>query len=270
MAKTKPAVTKGSFEASLLALSYRFPITTVFDDFLTLSIAACTQNLHTKLSWYEDEYLATIEKYKELEVRHEFPKAFASLIMEMEERTGSSLGNDVLGDFFEIHVSNGHNGQYFTPYPICMFMASIAHTDAVVETETQSEQKRILDPTCGSGRMLLASRTRHGSDNEYYGIDIDLRCVKMTALNLFLNGVWHSEVMCADALRRNDFVIAYRISLFPLGIFKIEEREQSKLWHLYQNSFESKEPKSTNIILDSTPINERKKDNGTQLDLFNL
>lgn len=267
MAKSKTAAPTSSFAASLLALSYRFPISTVFDDFLIMSIAACTPNPVKGISWYEDEYLATIDKYKDLELRHEFPKAFASLISEMEDRTSSSLGNDVLGDFFEVHVSNGHNGQYFTPYPICMFMASIAQPDT---SETNTEPRRILDPTCGSGRMLLASRTTLGLDNEFYGIDIDHRCVKMTALNLFLNGVWGSEVMCADALRRNDFVIAYRISLFPLGIFKIEDKEQSKLWHLYQNSFEPKEPKGSSIVLDSTPFNERNKDKGKQMDLFNF
>lgn len=58
--------------------------------------------------------------------------------------------------------------------------------------------------------------------------------------------------------------------MLPLGIFKIEVKEQSKLWQLHQASFVSKEAKQTgaDIVLDPTPLTERKKDDATQLDLF--
>jgi ribosomal protein L11 methylase PrmA len=148
-------------------------------------------------------------------------------------------------------------------------MASITYTD-MVNYAASKEPLRILDPACGSGRMLLAAHRVNGTGHEYYGIDIDPTCAKVTALNLFLNGIWNSEVMCANALSPADFVIAYRISFLPLGIFKIEVKEESKLWHLHKNSFRCKENKQTgsNIILDSTPFSERRKDNATQLDLF--
>jgi type I restriction-modification system DNA methylase subunit len=244
---------KDGFEKSLFNIGSRFSVSKAFDDFLTMSIAACTRNIVSDTSWYEDEYMSTIEYYKDSELRHEFPKAFASLISEMEDRVGSSMGNDVLGDFFEQHVSNGRNGQYFTPYPICQFMASIVHTGE------KEKSLRILDPTCGSGRMLLAAHRNNGIGHTYYGIDIDRTCVKMTALNLFLNGIWGSEVMCANSLSPDDFVISYHISLFPLGIFKIEEKEKSMLWNLHRNSFEKREVK---------PFNEPPKEGGSQLLLF--
>lgn len=263
------AHSKHSFAETILTIARSFSLFTVFDDFLTMSIAACTQNLLTKKSWYEDEYLATIAKYKDSEVRYEFPKAFAYLIAEMEERVDSSIGNDILGEFFEQNISNGRNGQFFTTFPICKFMASITHTDQASDTSNEGPF-RILDPACGSGRMLVASRTVHGSENEFYGIDKDRTCVKMAALNLFLNGMWNSEVMCANALAPDDFVLSYRISLIPLGIFKIKDKEHSKLWHLHKTSFTTKEPKQTgeSIVLDSTPFRDRKKDDGIQLDLF--
>ena len=269
--KQKPAApSKNQFAETLHVIARRFSLFTVFDDFLTMSIAAVTQNLHTKKSWYEDEYLETIAKYKDSELRHEFPKAFAYLITEMEERVGSSSGNDVLGEFYEQHISNGRNGEFFTPYPICQFMASITNAKTEEIDEEEKRSLKILDPACGSGRMLLASYQVNGTGHEYYGIDINRTCAKMTALNLFFNGVWNSEVLCANALLRNDFVISYRISLFPLGIFKIEVKEQSKLWHLHQFSFEVEETKriSADITLDPTPFAERKKDDATQLDLF--
>jgi hypothetical protein len=118
--------------------------------------------------------------------------------------------------------------------------------------------------------MLRAAQKELGPGHEYYGIDIDRTCVKVTALNLFLHGAWNSEVMCANALSPNDFVIASHISFLPLGIFKIEEKEKSRLWHLQKNSFEQEEKKkqSDSIVLNSTPFCERKKDGVTQLDLF--
>lgn len=264
------APSKSQFAETLFKIGYRFSLPKVFDDFLTMSIAACTQNLHTKVSYYEDEYLKTIAYYKDSELRFEFANAFAQLINEMEERVDSSLGNDVLGEFYEQHISHGRNGQFFTPFHICQFMASITHSDRIGEGEIPERALRIIDPSCGSGRMLLAGRTVYGSGNEYYGIDIDRTCVQMTALNLFLNGMWNSEVMCANALFPDDFVIAYHISFLPLGIFKIEKKEQSKLWHLQKNSFAGTERKQTGsgIILDSKPFSERKKDDSTQLDLF--
>lgn len=262
------ALSKNKFAETILSIAHRFSIFSVFDDFLTMSIAACTQNPATKKSWYEDEYLETIAKYKDTELRHEFPKAFAYLVTEMEERTGSSLGNDVLGEFFEQYMCNTRNCQFFTPYHICQFMASITNTEQVAETT--KEPLKILDPSCGSGRMLVASHRIRGTRHEYYCIDIDPTCVKMTALNLFLNGMWNSEVMCANALLPEDFVISYRISLLPFGIFKIEKKENSKLWHMYKNSFPDREATrfSNAIVLDSTPFSERKKDDSIQLDLF--
>jgi ribosomal protein L11 methylase PrmA len=236
-----------------------------------MTIAAFTQNLHTKKSWYEDEYLETIARYKDSELRFEFQHALAFLIQEMDDRVSSEHGNDVLGEFFEQHISNGRNGQFFTPYHICKCMTAINHSD-VVNTVDESESRplRILDPTCGSGRMLLAAHETFGRGHEYYGIDIDRTCVKMTAINMFLNGIWRSEVMCANALSPDDFVIAYRVSMLPLGIFKIEQKEQSLLWHLHKNSFQkvNAAPGGETIQLSSIPFHERSKDSATQLDLF--
>lgn len=268
---TDTAHATSSFAEILFKISHRFSLPKVFDDFLTMSIAACTRNPETKLSHYEDEYLQTIAYYKGSELRYEFPNAFAQLVVEMEERIDSSLGNDVLGEFFEQNISNGRNGQFFTPYPICQFIASIPHTDSVYDAESSKERTlRILEPACGSGRMLLAAHKVNGTGHEYYGIDIDRTCVKMTALNLFLNGVWNSEVMCANSLMPDDFVIAYHISFLPLGIFKIEEKEKSKLWHLHRNSFTNaqREKIDSDIPFVSTPLVEIKKDDGTQLNLF--
>lgn len=257
-----------SFADTLLKIGRRFPLFQVFEDFLTMSIAACTINPKTKLSYYEDEYLSTIASYKDSELRFEFPSAFSCLIIEMEERLEADLGNDILGDFFEQHISNGRNGQFFTPYPVCRLMASITQESQNEEEIKSQKPLRILDPACGSGRLLLASHGINGVGHEYYGIDIDRTCVKMAALNLFLHGMWNSEVMCANGLNPDDFVISYRISSAPLGIFKIEKKEHSLLWNLQKNSFSRRKTEDNSIVLDTTPVTEGKMDNLSQLKLF--
>ncbi|MES3017431.1 MAG: N-6 DNA methylase [Bacteroidota bacterium] len=254
-----------SFAGTLFKIGSRFSLSQVFEDFLTMSIAACSINPETRLSWYEDQYLNTIDKYKDSDLRFEFPHAFSRLILEMEERVGGDLGNDVLGEFFEQHLSNGRNGQFFTPYPLCQVMATITNKD------TQDDEKRplrMLDPACGSGRLLLAAHRQNGAHHEYYGVDIDHTCVKISALNLFLNGVWNSEVMCSNSLIPNDFGISYRISLLPLGIFRIEAREQSVLWNLHRNSFSLKALQDKKDVLDLKPFRDQKTDNSSQLNLF--
>jgi type I restriction-modification system DNA methylase subunit len=259
-------LSKSTFADCMFALGSRFSLSKVFEDFLTMAICACSYNPVTKLSNYEEEYLEIVKTYKDSELRHEFSKAFACLCIEMEDQFHAELGNDVLGSFFEQHLSNGRNGQFFTPFPVCTMMASCVNTDGTTVT---GEPLRIIDPCCGSGRMLIAShRVKNVGKNEYYGIDIDHTCVKMAALNLFLNGMFGSEVMCANALMPNDFVISYRISLLPFGVFKITDKEKSSLWQRHNSSFVFKEKLSSSIVLDSTPFRERKNNNGEQLGLF--
>jgi type I restriction-modification system DNA methylase subunit len=255
--------TKQTFATLIKDFEYRYPLRTVFDDFLMLTTCACSPNPVTGLSHDEELYLQTIATYKDDTLRHHFPKMLACLTCEMEDRVGSDTGNDVLGEFYEQHLYRKGASQYFTPWPICSFMAK-ACTDAI-DVHITREPLRILDPCCGSGRMLLASAKENGPDHEYYGIDIDHTCVKMTAINLFLNGMFHSEVMCSDALSPNDFRGSYKISLLPFGIFRVAEKENSRLWWLHRNSFQNRKPKDEKpeLVFQGKCIS-----NATQLKLF--
>ena len=261
MATKKTSVPSKSFSETLIEISHRFPLHQVFEDFLTMAIAASTQNPATGKSWYEEEYLATIEPYKDSDLRFLFPLAFGQLVCEMQAGVQSSQGMDVLGEFFEQHISNGRNGQYFTPYPICQLIASMT----LGEGEKEKRELNILDTSCGSGRMLLASHYIKGPGHHYYGIDIDRICVKMAAINLFYNGMWGSEVMCANALAPGDFVCSYKISLLPFGIFKVTVKEESALWKMHQESFKAMQESTVRVT--ATPFHPE-KDQGTQLDLF--
>jgi hypothetical protein len=219
-----------TFESLISSFQYKYDLHTVFDDFLTMSICSVTRNPKTGLSHYEDLYLKTIERYKTDQLRFVFPKMFAALVIEMEELKEEC--NDVLGIYYEMNLSKKGSQQFFTPWQICEFMAT---STLDINTERkEGEPLRILEPACGSGRMLLAAAKVHGKEHCFYAVDIDPTCVKMTALNLFLNGIFNSEVLCGNFLIPEDFSFSYQLSFVPLGIFRFEEREKSPLWHSIQ------------------------------------
>lgn len=243
--------------------AYRYDLRPLFDDFLTLTLCAFSQNPLTGKSHDEDLYLETIGKYPKDLARELFPKLLACLIMEMEERNGSSEGNDVLGGFYEQHLYRKGAAQYFTPWPVCHFMAQ-----CLTGNHNGEDWKRILDPCCGSGRTLIASAKAFGPRHYYFGIDIDPMCVKMTALNLFLNGVFHGEVMCADALDPEDFRVSYQLSFLPFGIFRHQDKEHSPLWHLHKNSFPRRETSPKVEVKLPSESGEMPEGNMGQLSLF--
>ena len=230
-----------TFEKKIQRFHYRYDTRTVFDDFLTMTICAFSRNLATGKSYDEDLYMETIAKYEDDDLRFEFPKLLACLTNEMTDRMDSDTGYNVLGEFYEQNLQRKGMSQFFTPWPICKFMAQ-ASFDAAQE-ERKNQSLRILEPSCGSGRMLMAMLKVAGPYHEYYAIDLDLACVKMTVINLFLSGLFRSEVLCGNFLLPEDFTVSYKTSFLPFGIFRIKEREHSRLWHLLKNSWNSSREK---------------------------
>ena len=117
-----------------------------------------------------------------------------------------------------------------TPFPIGKFMALTNGLDE------EKEKKNVLDPCCGSGRLLIAAGKTSAVRHNLYGIDILPICVKMAVVNVFLNGQ-QGEVICANGLNPDDFRFGYTIksSLPPyLGIWKISEAKNSVIWNTNQ------------------------------------
>lgn len=182
-----------------------------FEDFLTMSVCALSgQRL-------EELYLQTVAKHTTGKPGKRgcdsIAAMFAELVLAMEQDTREEM-RDILGDLFEGAITYGEHQQYMTPPPVCQLMARLALDetthDAEEATATDAPQtdgataplaspdeqdsadnhrKRVLDPCCGSGRMLLAAAeiNRHW---EFVGQDIDIRCVRMTALNLAFRNLY--------------------------------------------------------------------------------
>lgn len=249
-----------TFQGIMETFGMKRDLRAVFADFLTITICAFSQNPHTKLSYQEDEYLRIISKYDKPIETDVFPDLLATLILEMESQLESNHpGPDVLGNFFELHVATDRKAQFFTPWHICMMMS------AMTGDEKAEHPISIIDPCCGSGRMLLAKSVTCGKHHHFYGIDIDPICVQMTIINLFLNGIFHAEVMQANALNPHDFVVSYVTSFIPFGIFKITEREDSPLWNRLQATFRKGQVTPTDREFKVVTVNT---DRGSQISLF--
>jgi len=180
-----------TFAQLMEPLTRRYGVSSVFSDFLTLLV--CAFSLGKK----EDEYLATIRRYEKPEA-YRISEALATLTIEM---TGDGSGMiDVLGSYFEEHISHGHNGQFFTPQNICDLMARMMNP--------VSPLQRILDPACGSGRMLMAM-AKLNRYSLFYGADNDRNCAMMTVVNMTLNSIY-GEVAWMNSLT-NQFYSGWMI-----------------------------------------------------------
>ena len=168
-------------------MAYRHSLHQVFSDFLTLLICAFSQGR------MENRYLETIRKYDKPHA-NSFAEALAALVIEMTAPDGNGF-IDVLGEYFQQHLSFGNNGQFFTPQHICDLMARLHDPTSI--------GKRVIDPACGSGRMLMAM-AKINRFSLFYGADIDSNCARMAVINLCLNRMY-GEIAWMDSLSNHHY-----------------------------------------------------------------
>ena len=184
-----------SFSQYIQQIGYKYVLHQVFEDFL--EIVVCALSLGKK----EDCYLEIIRKYEKPDA-YLMAEAFGALVIEMDNN-GEGL-KDGFGDFYMEYLSHGHNGQFFTPEPVCELMSQMLNPAGMGE--------RVADCCCGSGRMLLAA-AKISRGPLFFGADIDRTCAMMCLVNLCLNGLL-GEVCWMDTLT-NRFYAGWRIELHP-------------------------------------------------------
>jgi hypothetical protein len=174
----------------------------VFDDWLFTMVASLSGGQ------MEAEYLNVIQPYvagkKGKRPIDQFAIAFARLIDAMTETRA-----DILGDVFEGAITRGAAGQFLTPEPIADLMVQMV----------ADEGRTLNDPCCGTGRMFLAAVKAHPFRLwEFVGQDIDLRCVRITAINLAL---WnqYAWVLHGNSLT-TEVRLAYRTGYNGKGVIR--------------------------------------------------
>lgn len=235
------------FSNTLSNFKYKHDLSRVFNDLLTISICSFHQvNLESQLQKQDEEnedlYLNTIKPYPKEDL-HAFGQALGILQLNVLKDPYS----DILGEYFMQHITRGQNGQYFTPDPICEMMAKMS-TD-------QNKGKRILDPACGSGRMLL-NTAKCNHRNYFFGADNTDTCAKMSVLNFFLNGMT-GEVAWMNSLTM-EWYGGWKINEGHLGILPIS-KEHSSIWN---KPTQTKVKPSSQAVFPKSPLG------GQQLSFF--
>ncbi len=143
-------------------------------------------------------------------------RAFDELLEAIRERLGAparpsaqarevaaelplNTGEDLLGLAYERFFADlfkGRRGQFFTPGPVCVLLLSRLDL---------RPGDTVLDPTCGSGGLLVHAARRGASVR---GIELDPRLAQLASLNLRMAG--H-----ARAVRQADF---FRVPPEPVDI----------------------------------------------------
>lgn len=186
-----------TFSQIIEQVARRNSIATVFSDFLEMAV--CALSMGAK----EDRYLEIVRRYEKPDA-YRMAEAFGAMVNEMDN-CGEGL-HDMLGDFFMEHISHGHNGQFFTPEPICEMMARMTIAEIV-------PGQKIQDCAVGSGRTLLAA-AKINRQARFFGADVDRNCCLMCLINLCLNGLC-GEVAWLDSLS-NSFYGAWHIIIHPI------------------------------------------------------
>ncbi|NDD83373.1 hypothetical protein EBZ38_03705 [bacterium] len=152
----------------------------VYQDWLAAMVAAYAKD--------EDAYMKVINAYTQTAAVGKRPAdhmaaAHTELLVAMQECNNLGIPvPDYLGDMYEeALLSNKAQGQFFTPQ-------SLADVTIDLIAPTIKEGHKVCDPACGSGRMLI-SAIRKQSYGIFYGMDVDVNCVNMSALNLLFRNV---------------------------------------------------------------------------------
>lgn len=179
------------------------------------------------------------------EQAEEFSKLLALLVMVLEEKYQDFLGEVHMS----LNLSSKANGRYFTPYPVCKFMAEINFFE--VENSGKLQDKELItlsEPCCGSGAMIIAfaeTMRKHNFNyqNQLYveAIDINDLCFMMTYIQLSLLGI-PAKVVLGDTLSLKFQQVLYTPFYYLSGVY-------SKLKQIKQEEFKLKPVTNTQLKL---------------------
>lgn len=231
----------------------------VYDDWLDLMTYALQRD--------DENYLKVLDRYDnngeqgEREADH-FSYAFGLLQEGMNE-----VNHDLLGVVYE---EMGHSsdafGQHFTPHNLCDMKAEMILSDV---DEDRDEPYTVQDPASGSGRLLIsaAKKLPDTVESEFYGVDKDSTCAKMTALNLtFFNMDGYS--VQGDSLTM-DYRRVWQTRGSPLG-GELVELEDDEWDNPYDKEPGDVDETSEIEEVDLVPDSDEKEDEGEVVDFQEL
>ena len=215
------------FISKLSNLDRSRSVSTVFNDFLTLSCCSLAQTVYRSDN-LEQRYLNIVKTYTK-EQAEEFSKLLAFLVLGLEQAPQDFLGQV----FMSLNLGSQANGQYFTPYSVCKFMAEINFTE--IETIQNNQLITLSEPCCGSGGIIIAfaeTLKEQGYNYQHQlfveAIDIDETCFKMAYIQLSILGI-PARVMLGDTLAWKFQKVLYTPLYFVNGFeYKLKRQQQEQ------------------------------------------
>lgn len=211
------------FISKLSNLDRSRSVSTVFNDFLTLSCCSLAQTVY-RSDILEQKYLNIIKTYTK-EQAEEFSKLLAFLILGLEQESQDFLGQV----YMSLNLGSQANGQYFTPYSVCKFMAEINFTE--IESFQNNQLITFSEPCCGSGALIITFAQTLREHNINYqqnlfveAIDISEMCFKMTYIQLSLLGI-PAKVIQGDSLSLKFQQVLYTPFYFMNG-FQVKMKQR--------------------------------------------
>lgn len=236
------------FISKLSNLDRSRSVSTVFNDFLTLSCCSLAQTVYRSDN-LEQKYLNIIKTYTK-EQAEEFSKLLAFLVLGLEQEPQDFLGQV----FMSLNLGSQANGQYFTPYSVCKFMAEINFTE--IEKSFQNNQLITLsEPCCGSGALIIAFAQTLREHNINYqqnlfaeAIDISEMCFKMTYIQLSLLGI-PAKVVQGDSLSLKFQKVLYTPFYFLNGIeYKLKHYKSEQANNTKEQTIRVIEPEQLSLF----------------------
>lgn len=162
----------------------------VLFDIGKMDLAADGDPLHARFEWGKKDnpdFFDAAAKWLDFSYR------------ELQTRGPSDALGEIYEGCFQAKGKADSLGQFFTPMHICRLMAGVCGTPH----ESEDGIVHWNDPAVGSGRTLIAGwgAADKYAKNYFEGGDIDATSVRMTALNMMINGMV-GTVHCQNCLSR--------------------------------------------------------------------
>lgn len=234
---------------SFQVAAYRHDYSRVFDDFITMTLTQFVPP--NSADGFFDQWHADAMKAYDRKEKDAFNEMFFEVIRVFNDQV-TDKGKayyDMFGQMYETISSNYKKsglGQFFTPGAVVDVLTDLMTAELMIgsldKEKLKGGSKRVLDPCCGSGRMLFIFHSQQPG-HLLYGIDIDPICAKMSALNMMFHGCV-GEVVCGNGLFLSQdwrWALAINPLLTHHGIpslMKIE-KDQSFVWRQEQEQIAS-------------------------------
>lgn len=179
------------FQRTIQREFHRYHTWQVFSDFCELSAIAIYNQLAHFEQAREENYLAIIRRYEELEERQAMAHMLSITMQALD-----SCYQDFLGQMFmQLELGSHWHGQFFTPYDLCHLMAQLTFDDEHVEKTRRNEIVSIQEPACGGGAMVIAvaEHVERSKGNvqflQVHATDLDRTAANMAYIQFSLLGI---------------------------------------------------------------------------------